>query len=445
VSQVVVAEPSIHRTVESTVVQVDVTAPGRPPLTVEYILPPVAVRRQQIVDAMFVIGRLVAMKGGWQLVLPGAVSWRLLDRAEIMQDVFLDWYPSITKPIPLDFEVAEPLDLPSARGAITTFSGGVDSFHTVLEHREELNGLVFIHGLDIRLEDTDFRARVSKELTAAAADLGLPLLEVETNVRALTNPYASWGKKAHGAILSSVAILLAETAETFYIPGSRLRGTVRGQGWGSHVLIDRLNSTDYLSVVHDGVDTTRVSKTACVAQTETALRYLRVCYSSREAYNCGTCPKCRRTQLDLHLGGVTDTGRIFADSVPIAQLLEEFEVPSPGALNFAVQTVQVARSQGRMDIVLALKQAINQYQADVLTTQAVKLRSTLRTHPEFLKAFPPRAAQEGEAEAETEEPRSTATLPDPAGGHRPPAARLRGQTLSRVVGRIRAARASVLG
>ena len=389
-SQVVVAEPSVHRSDERTVVRVDVTVPGSSPQTVEYVLPPVAVHRQQVIDAMFVIGRMVAMKGGWRLVLPGPVSARLLDRAEIMEDILREWYPAWTQPIPLDFEAAEPLDLPPGRGAISTFSGGVDSFYTVLENREQLTNLLFIHGMDIRLEDTDFRIRVSKELTAAAADIGLPLLEVVTNVRELTDPYASWGKKAHGSILSSVAILLAERADTFLIPGSRLRSTVRGVGWGSHVLIDRLNSTDYLSVVHDSADTTRHSKTARIAQSATALRYLRVCYSSRSEYNCGTCPKCRRTQLDLELAGVTDTGRIFAQTVPIEDVLEQFEIPTPGARNFAHQTVQVARALDRMDVVLALKRAIHRYDAALVVKQAIRLRYTLRRHPEFLEAFPPR-------------------------------------------------------
>jgi 7-cyano-7-deazaguanine synthase in queuosine biosynthesis len=389
-SQVVVAEPSIHRTDERTVVSVDVTVPDSPTRTVQYVLPPVAVHRQQVVDAMFVVGRLVAMKEGWPLILPGPVSRRLLDRAEILQDIMLEWYPWYTKPIPLDFEVAEPLDLPAERGVISTFTGGVDSFHTVLENRERLTELLFIHGVDIRLEETDFRMRVSKELTAAATDIGLPLLQVETNARDLTDPYASWGKKAHGSILSSVAILLAERADTFLIPGSRLRSTVRGVGWGSHVLIDRLNSTDYLSVVHDSADTTRHSKTARIAQSESALRYLRVCYSSTEEYNCGTCPKCRRTQLDLDLVGITDTNRIFAESVPIPQVLAEFEIPAPGALNFAKQTVRVARDLGRTDVVHALKRAIHRYEAEEVTRQALRLRYTLRRHPEFLEAFPPR-------------------------------------------------------
>ena len=416
-SQVVVAEPSIHRTDENTVVRVAVTVPGRSPQTVEYVLPPVAVRRQQVIDAMFVVGRMVAMKGGWRLILPGPVSWRLLDRAEIMQDILREWYPSWTKPIPLDFVAAEPLDLPPGRGAVSTFTGGVDSFYTALENREMLTGLLFIHGMDIPLEETDFRTRVSKELVGAAADIGLPLLQVETNVRALTNPYASWGKKAHGAILSSVGILLAERFDTIFIPGSRLRSTVRGMGWGSHILIDRLNSTDYLSVVHDAVDVTRHSKTARIAQSATALRHLRVCFSSRSEFNCGTCPKCRRTQLDLHLVGVTDTERIFAECAPIEDVLAQFEIPAPGALNFARQTARVARTKGRADIVHALSRAIHQYEAAEVTRQALKLRWTLRRYPGFVEAFPPRQRKAKRAAIH-----STPTA-DLAGSHRPPASR----------------------
>jgi hypothetical protein len=446
VSQVVVAEPSIHRTGECTVVRVAVTVPDSSPQTVEYVLPPVAVHRQQAIDAMFLVGRLIAMKGGWRLVLPGPVSGRLLDRAEIMQDIFREWYPALTRPIPLDFETAEQLDLPPRRGTISTFTGGVDSFHTVLENRELLTGLLFIHGMDIRLEDTDFRVRVGKELTAAAADIGLPLLQVVTNVREVTDPYASWGRKAHGSILSSVAILLAERADTFLIPGSRLRSTVRGVGWGSHVLIDRLNSTDYLSVVHDGADTTRHSKTARIAQSETALRYLRVCYSSRSEYNCGTCPKCRRTQLDLDLAGVTDTGRIFSESVPIPQVLAEFEIPTPGALNFARQTVQVARALDRMDVVLGVKRAMHRYEADVVTKHAIRLSYTLRRHPEFLAVFPPR-----QRKARKPKPRRRTPPPPP-----PPPPTLRAviahrlpdsvvTPLRQLVRRTRAAKTTALG
>ena len=388
-SQVVVHEPTIQQDGERTIVRVDVTVPDRTPPTVEFVLPPVHVDRQQVIDAMFVVGRLIAMKGGWQLVLPGPVSGLLIDRAEILQDVLQEWFGRQVKPMPLDFEIAEPLEMPAGRGVLSTFSGGVDSYYTVLESLDQLTGVLFIHGLDIGLGHTAFRKQVSEHLAKSSADLGVPLWEVETNVRALTNPYAAWGKKAHGAILSSVAILLAQEVETFLIPGTLTRAASKGEPWGSHVLIDRLHSTDYLKVVHHGADTSRPLKTARIAQSESALHHLRVCYKSRTDYNCGKCSKCRRTQVDLELAGISNADWIFAELVPLETALAQYEVRAPIPRAFAVATLWQARTQGREDVVRALRRAIHRYDAELVKKRAIKLRRFLRRDLEFHAAIAP--------------------------------------------------------
>jgi hypothetical protein len=430
-SKVLVHEPCVERAEKSTIVTVDVTVADAPTSTVRYVLPPVAVQRQQVIDAMFVVGRLVAMKGGWTLVLPGPVSARLLDRAETFQDIFLEWFGSSTRPIPLELEAAPPLDLPAGRGAISTFSGGVDSYFTVLENLDELTGLTFVHGLDIGLGSTEFRSKVRDELATSAADLDLPLWEVETDVRGLTDPYASWGKKAHGAILSSVAILLAELADTFLIPGSFTRGALQGRGWGSHILIDPLNSTDYLTVVHDGVDTPRPDKTARIAESDSALRHLRVCYRSRTDYNCGRCSKCRRTQIDLDLAGHTDVRQIFAEAVPLETALAELEIDGMVARAFAQATLVRARSLGRGDVVAPLKRALSRHDAREARTRALGLRRLLLKDQEFREAF-----RVG--------PRAPRTRREPVTAPTPPAPTLRAVVAhhvpDRVLKRLRGAR-----
>ncbi|MEO7942098.1 MAG: hypothetical protein ABIR34_01725 [Marmoricola sp.] len=389
-SQVIVAEPVIQRGEEKTIVQVHITVPGCPSQKVEYVLPPVGVHRGQVIDAMFVIGRVVAMKQGWELVLPGPVSARLIDRSEIMQDIFLEWFTTRAKAMPLDFDLAEPLDLPADRGVLSTFSGGVDSYYTALENRDRLSALLFVHGLDIGLQHTEFRARVSNELAVSAADLGLPLWEVETNVRDLTNPFANWAQKAHGAVLSSVAILLAQRVDTFLIPGTVTRGAMDGQGWGSHVVTDRLNSTDYLSIVHHGADTPRPEKTARIAQSETALRHLRVCYTSRTLYNCGRCRKCRRTLIDLHLAGVTDQSGIFGDAETLKDALEQVDVKTTVSRALFEATLTRARALGRKDIAVPIKRAIQRHDAEMIKRDAIPLRSLLRKDREFRALFAPR-------------------------------------------------------
>ncbi len=181
---------------------------------------------------------------------------------------------------------------------------------------------------------------------------------------------------------------------------------MRGVGWGSHVLIDRLNSTDYLSVVHDSADVTRHSKTARVAQSETGLRYLRVCYSSQRSTTAEPARSAAGPSWTWTWSVSPTAERIFAESVPIPEVLAEFEIPTPGALNFAQQTVRVARSLGRDDVVLALKRAIHRYEAEQVTKHALRLQYTLRRHPEFLEAFTPR-------QRKAKKPKPRRALPPP--------------------------------
>jgi hypothetical protein len=257
----------------------------------------------------------------------------------------------------------------------------------VLENLDRLSGVLFIHGLDIGLDHTDFRTRVSEQLRKSSADLGVPLWEVETDIRSLTNQYAAWGKKAHGAILASVAILLSQKVDTFLIPGTLTRAAAKGEPWGSHVLIDRLHSTDYLSVVHHGADASRPEKTARIAQSDSALRNLRVCYESRTEYNCGSCSKCRRTQVDLELAGVSNPDWIFAQSVPLETALAQYHVDAPIPRAFAEATIAQARSLGRTDVTVPLRRATKRYDAQLVKRRAITLRKYLRKDPEFRAAF----------------------------------------------------------
>ncbi len=63
--------------------------------------------------------------------------------------------------IGVDAEVrGGPSDL--ASGIACFFSGGVDSFYTLLKHREEITHIIFVHGFDIALEDHSLRAQASR-------------------------------------------------------------------------------------------------------------------------------------------------------------------------------------------------------------------------------------------------------------------------------------------
>ena len=91
------------------------------------------------------------------------------------------------------------------------------------------------------------------------------------------------------------------------------------QRWGSHPLIDPLWSTASTAFCHDGGEATRLQKVQWyVGQSDLALSHLRVCWDNYgTAYNCGGCPKCIRTMINLHIAGVLERSGTFAHTLDL--------------------------------------------------------------------------------------------------------------------------------
>ncbi len=58
-----------------------------------------------------------------------------------------------------------------------------------------------------------------------------------------------------------------------------------------------------VEIIHDGAEARRVEKVRKIAECESALANLRVCFDDMNV-NCGKCPKCLRTMISLKLLGV---------------------------------------------------------------------------------------------------------------------------------------------
>lgn len=178
----------------------------------------------------------------------------------------------------------------------------MDSFYSVLKHRAELTALVFVHGFDVPLSQAVLRARVAGSLQEAAVALGVPLIEVETDLRAFSDRYVQWDE-FHGAALASVGHLLSTQFRRIYVPATTTYAAL--VPLGSHPLLDPLWSTEQIEFVHDGCEATRLEKLEKLAACEPARRWLRVCpKNDGGAYNCGRCEKCVRTMTALRVLGV---------------------------------------------------------------------------------------------------------------------------------------------
>lgn len=208
------------------------------------------------------------------------------------------------------FEGPTAAKSPAGAGVGAFFTGGVDAFHTALEHADEITHLVFVHGFDVRLDDVPLRAKVSASLREAADALGKPLIEVETNVRAWSDSRAEWGRFYHGSALGAVAAALAPVVRKMIIPASF--GDSAEKDWGSNENLDPLWATEAVDLIHDA-SIPRAEKMVRIAASDVALRHLRVCYVNHGgAYNCGTCMKCLRAMTALTALGAMDRCPTFA-------------------------------------------------------------------------------------------------------------------------------------
>jgi hypothetical protein len=253
------------------------------------------------------------------------------------------------------------------------FSAGVDSFYTVLKHRDEITKLIFVHGFDLKLDATALRAKVVKSIRAAAAELKKPLIEVETNIRELLGPYVLWDL-AHGAAMASVALLLSPQFHKVYFAATHTYSELIPLG--SHPLLDPLWGTENLAIVHDGCEATRVVKVARIAESETALRYLRVCWKNTNgAYNCGRCEKCLRTMIALRLAGKLEQCATFDRPLDL-DAVAHMEIPNESRRLHVLQNLEEVESRGDAP---ALAQALRACLREPEARQGGFMRRTLRS------------------------------------------------------------------
>jgi hypothetical protein len=248
----------------------------------------------------------IAMRRAESLTVDGAISPRLCESLPTIQQILSEWNEG-WRFIDLAVKSGEP-PVPASPGRTAAFfSAGVDSFYTVLRQREEVDALIWVHGFDVPLDDQAKREIVYAGVARAAEGLGLPLIEVRTNLRSASRGNCLWGMY-HGAALASVAHLLGSRFNRVLIPATNAFKDL--YPWGSHPVLDPLWSTEAVEVVHDGV-LRRPEKFAELVASEVAMDTLRVCFQKSADYNCGRCEKCLRTMATLRLLGALDRCRTF--------------------------------------------------------------------------------------------------------------------------------------
>jgi hypothetical protein len=249
-------------------------------------------------DPFLAAALLPAMAKGEKLEFDAklSISPTLLRNCLILQDIHHAWNPAL-KIVPIDAVTKPTVALND--GAMSFFSGGVDSMFTFLKRREELTHVVYIQGFDFLVDDMSFRAALERNASFVRG-FGKTVIPVGTNSNAFGYHHNLSILLTQGSALASIALLLG-FPRAFVSSAYSYSQLVP---LGSHPLTDPLWSTEGVEVIHEGAEARRVDKVIKIAENPSALANLLVC-AHEVVHNCGECEKCLRTMIPLQLLGAS--------------------------------------------------------------------------------------------------------------------------------------------
>ncbi|MEQ8346495.1 MAG: hypothetical protein RIB84_29135 [Sneathiellaceae bacterium] len=286
----------------------------------------------------FVVAMLPAsMHDGEPCEVDRAISPKLSRNLLVAQRRLASWFDFL-RPVPVLSAPPGPADgRPAGRRAGTAccFSGGVDSWYSLIKHRHAVTHILLVRGFDIGLENDALWHSTVERIGAVAQAMDLRLVTCETNLRSVADkgrpgwglPYDGdfWGQCLHGAALAAVALPLSPMLGTLIVPATHSEDSLRA--WGSSPFLDPHWSNERLAIVHDGCEADRLQKVRTIAGDTLARQSLRVCHDDRSTLNCGECEKCVRTMLALELCGALDEMATFPRRRGLAKL-RRLEIPA---------------------------------------------------------------------------------------------------------------------
>jgi hypothetical protein len=194
-------------------------------------------------------------------------------------------------------------------GFALCFTGGVDSFYSLLAGSPAPNALVFVHGYDITLQDTARWRQAERGFLAIAEHFGMRPITVRSNLREHPVFRIPWDI-AHGGALAALGHALADEYGTLIISSTHANHDLRP--WGSHWRLDPLWSASDMRIEHRGAELTREKKLRAIASHPMVRKHLRVCWEYRnERLNCGHCDKCLVAMVILYAAGQLDQFATF--------------------------------------------------------------------------------------------------------------------------------------
>lgn len=319
----------------------------------------------------FVVGLAVPalVRNEGRIVVEGSICPRLRDGISVAAQLLRSWHPALPAPPRIEptrgFSPPRPAEPPRAA---LFLSAGVDSSFSLLRNREEFSAdhpasfrrVVFVRELVFpetarraRSEDLDGRSLAS--VSAIAAEAGLEIAVVGTNLAAALDDYDDHARYWGGGFLAAIGHLFAGTFTEVAIAATHR--AERLPPWGTDPLLDAAYSTSALAIRHDGIDASRLEKVRMIARWPAALENLVVCGEGRIAgpwRNCGRCERCVRTRLALLACGSLERATTFPP-MPLDRTAVDAVPSSDRTRYYWEELIEGVRDTGRDDLVIALE------------------------------------------------------------------------------------------
>ena len=236
---------------------------------------------------------------------------------------------------------------------ITFFSGGIDSYSTLVRHFEERPDLVTIWGADIDFENENGWKVVKKYIEEIGQKYNLKNVLIKASVRRfidnseLQRQYQEvlnddwWHAMQHGiGLIGNIAPYAYKyKLNTIYFPSTYTKRE-KNIVCASRPEIDNSLRFGSTKVLHEGYDFNRQQKvdgiSKYIEQNKDYIK-LRVCYRSKNGGNCCECEKCYRSimafiskKIDPNLIGFkVDKSKISEIKVQIGEIIKQNEVVKP--------------------------------------------------------------------------------------------------------------------
>lgn len=200
--------------------------------------------------------------------------------------------------------------------AICFFSGGVDSFYSLISHRDEEPILLSIWGSDIQLSDVEGWNNIVKIINSTANIFNLKSHKIKSSFRYFLDQGKLsrkvkksgdgwWHGFQHGiGVISHVApIAWLYKSQICYIASSHSKKDLVSLPIASHPSIDEKFNFANTQIVHDGFEKSRQDKIDTIVASKNNNIKLHVCWQSSGGSNCNKCEKCLRTILGIIVSG----------------------------------------------------------------------------------------------------------------------------------------------